>query len=137
VRVGLSDRGDSHGHLAPLALPAGILSVLSIPVTVRGDVGAPLNLYSDESFRPDSQPAAAILAAQTGMAIVRAGIPSAGGRAHLHPDTAQDAELVDRSLNPARRLLTTTLAPDRSLFDAAARIAGSQSKPASIDQSSR
>jgi GAF domain-containing protein len=72
VRIDLVEEGDAFPHVAAAARRRGVTSVLSLPSIWRGTAVGSLNLYSRSGpFDETAETIAAVLAAQTAMAISR------------------------------------------------------------------
>jgi GAF domain-containing protein len=95
VRVGLIAADQRFVRFAAGAAHAGVLSVLSLPVSVGGQVVAGLNLYSRSAhgFDPTSEMVGSVLAAQAGAAVAKSQAVAASQRA---ADRIQD-EVDDRA----------------------------------------
>ena len=74
VRVDFLVEPERYVHLAPGAVEAGVASVLSSPLEVRGEAIGALNLYStgDGGFTPKSEEIALLLAGQAAVVIANA-----------------------------------------------------------------
>jgi hypothetical protein len=83
IRVGLLSGDQRFVRLAAGAGRAGVASVLSLPVSVAGQVVAGLNLYSHSAhgFDHTSETVASVLAAQAGVAVAKSEALAASQRA--------------------------------------------------------